>query len=90
MSPSPTLRVATNAIEIDRLAEGVRSAEFERPLRLVFIGRLAEAKGIFDIVEAVALLRDEGVDVELAIAGSGPDEQRFRDDVLRNCASMIE
>jgi glycosyltransferase involved in cell wall biosynthesis len=48
-------------------------------LQLVYVGRLARAKGLVEAVEAVALLRDRGIVVELTLAGSGPDEQVVRD-----------
>jgi glycosyltransferase involved in cell wall biosynthesis len=43
------------------------------PRRLLFAGRLAESKGIHDVVRAVAILRREGRDVCLTIAGGGLD-----------------
>ncbi|MBL8539710.1 MAG: glycosyltransferase family 4 protein [Betaproteobacteria bacterium] len=76
-SPDVELKVAPNAIEVDNLVGSTADIDADRPLRLVFMGRLAEVKGVFEAVEAVSLLRDEGVDVKLAIAGSGPDQQRL-------------
>jgi glycosyltransferase involved in cell wall biosynthesis len=51
--------------------------EGERPLRLLFVGRMIREKGPLDAVRAVALLRDE-LAVTLDFAGSGPalDEAR--------------
>jgi glycosyltransferase involved in cell wall biosynthesis len=43
------------------------------PLRLFSCGRLNAAKGYGELVEAIALLRDEGIDARLTIAGE--DEQ---------------
>jgi glycosyltransferase involved in cell wall biosynthesis len=40
--------------------------------RLVNIGRIAEQKGQMILIEAVALLRDQGVDCEVVIVGDGP------------------
>jgi glycosyltransferase involved in cell wall biosynthesis len=43
--------------------------------RLLFAGRLTATKGILDVVRAVALLRNEGRQVEVTVAGSAnPDE----------------
>ena len=39
--------------------------------RLICVGRLCEAKGQLLLVEAVARLRDKGVDFELVLAGDG-------------------
>jgi glycosyltransferase involved in cell wall biosynthesis len=43
-----------------------------RPLKVVYLGRLAADKGIFETIEAVKILRDRGVAAQLTIAGSGP------------------
>ena len=43
----------------------------ERPLRLVFVGRLVRAKGLFEIVAALAELKRAGRTFGLCIAGSG-------------------
>ncbi|MBA2609551.1 MAG: glycosyltransferase family 4 protein [Actinobacteria bacterium] len=40
-----------------------------QPLRLLFTGRFAEEKGLFELVDALRLLRDSGVDVELELVG---------------------
>lgn len=44
-------------------------------LHLVFVGRLSESKGIHDVVRALAILRREGRDVELVVAGGGIEEE---------------
>jgi glycosyltransferase involved in cell wall biosynthesis len=46
----------------------------DRPLAMVYVGRLAASKGILDAVTAVGLLRQRDVRVRLTIAGSGPAE----------------
>jgi glycosyltransferase involved in cell wall biosynthesis len=48
------------------------------PLRLVYIGRLALAKGLAETIEALALARSNGVAARLVIAGSGPEEAGLR------------
>lgn len=44
-----------------------------QPIRLGFVGRLNEEKGLEDLLRAVALLKDRCA-LELHIAGSGPDQ----------------
>ncbi len=44
--------------------------------RLLFAGRLAESKGVHDIIRALAVLRDAGRKVELTVAGGGLEEER--------------
>ena len=48
------------------------------PLRLLSVGRLIARKGLEPLLRAVAQARRDGVDVELTVAGSGPDGQRLR------------
>jgi glycosyltransferase involved in cell wall biosynthesis len=45
---------------------------------LLFVGRLVRMKGIFLIVDAVAILARRGVDVRLRFVGSGVDERALR------------
>ncbi len=42
-------------------------------LRLLFIGRVARDKGVFDAIEATRILRGKGLDVCLKVAGTGDD-----------------
>jgi glycosyltransferase involved in cell wall biosynthesis len=42
-----------------------------RPLEVVYLGRLAATKGIFESIEAVRILRDRGIETRLTLAGSG-------------------
>jgi glycosyltransferase involved in cell wall biosynthesis len=48
-------------------------------LRVVFIGRIVEAKGVLDLPEIDRELRRLGVKVEWMIIGSGTDEKRLRE-----------
>jgi glycosyltransferase involved in cell wall biosynthesis len=48
------------------------------PLRLIYIGRLAPAKGLLETIEALRLARGRGVAARLVLAGSGPEEPRLR------------
>lgn len=78
-SPDLNLEVIPNAIEIGADPEWKRVASAEnRPLRLAYVGRLAESKGVFEIIEALGILHRGGKDMQLTIAGNGPDEMRLR------------
>jgi glycosyltransferase involved in cell wall biosynthesis len=55
------------------------SADPQEPLRLVYIGRLAREKGLLETLQGLKLARNQGIAARLAIAGSGPDEQRLRE-----------
>lgn len=71
--------------DIFYLPHGVRIPEFWRQeagnhssLKLIFLGRLAGGKGIFDLPEISAILRGRGVNVEWTCIGAGPEEDEFR------------
>lgn len=44
----------------------------EGPLRLINIGRFAEQKGLLILLDALAVIRARGVQVELTLVGDGP------------------
>jgi glycosyltransferase involved in cell wall biosynthesis len=48
------------------------------PLRMVYIGRLAREKGLIETLQGLKLAQGQGAQAQLAIAGSGPDEERLR------------
>ncbi len=54
----------------------------ERPLCALFVGRLIEEKGIFDIVEALPYVLEQ-LQCELVVVGEGPREQELRERIAR-------
>jgi glycosyltransferase involved in cell wall biosynthesis len=46
-------------------------------LRVLFVGRLSEEKGVADLLAAVAEARAGGIEVTLRVAGTGPDGARL-------------
>ena len=48
------------------------------PLRLLYIGRLVREKGLYELLQGLALARSRGVAAELVIAGAGPEEARLQ------------
>lgn len=69
----PRIRVSLvpNAIDPDGLADRPRAYNADRPLRLVYVGRLARAKGLFEAIDALRALARGGREFELRIAGEG-------------------
>jgi glycosyltransferase involved in cell wall biosynthesis len=62
-----------NAVVTHAVNSNGKSREVsERPLEVVYVGRLAVSKGILETVQAVEILRNRGIAVHLRIAGSGP------------------
>jgi glycosyltransferase involved in cell wall biosynthesis len=62
------------------------------PLKLVYIGRLAREKGLYESIDALALARSRGVGARLVIAGAGPEEaglrERVREHALQDAVSF--
>lgn len=61
-------------------------AQLDRPVRLLYVGRLSERKGVMVAVEAVEMLQRKGVDVELSLVGAVYEgyewfEQKLREKV---------
>ncbi len=77
--PRARLTVIANAVDAEALRQERPIRSQGDPLRVVYIGRLADGKGIPDIVEAVGILRNRDVKIILSIAGSGPLEQALRE-----------
>jgi len=61
---------------------GVKAADFV----VLYLGRLIEENGIFDLIDAVLLLRERGKDVKCLIAGNGDLEQSIRRKIRENHA----
>ncbi|WP_373355829.1 glycosyltransferase family 4 protein [Pseudoroseicyclus sp. CXY001] len=55
----------------------------EDGLRLVYAGTLSEAKGVGDLLRAVALLRDGGAGVTLTLFGEGQDRLMLEEEANR-------
>ncbi len=73
-APRARLVHIANAVSPGEAEVRAERNEEHRPLRIVYVGRLAAAKGVLETVEAVRILRDRGIDIYLRIAGSGPAE----------------
>lgn len=78
--PALALEVIPNAIDAGS-DTGHKPLAPQQPLALVYVGRLAENKGLLDLVEAVHLARAAGVATTLSLAGSGPFEAALRERV---------
>ena len=48
------------------------------PLNLIYIGRLAREKGLYETLQGIRLALELGVDARLTIAGGGAEEARLR------------
>ena len=65
------VRVVRPAVDLARWPVRI-APDRSGPLRLVSVGRLVPAKGLDDLLAAVAALRASGVDATLTVIGDGP------------------
>lgn len=87
--------IIPNAIDVSEYSQtGVREHSGSVQ-RLAFMGRLIRPKGVFEVMEAVRILRsDERFrDLELEIAGSGPVTEEIETWIesrqMRNCVKVV-
>jgi glycosyltransferase involved in cell wall biosynthesis len=88
------LLVIPNAIDLNLHGVSERKSFDSESLRLGYIGRLVESKGILEAIESLHILRQRGFDhLNFTIAGSGPAEavcrQRVRALDLEDQVSFI-
>lgn len=70
--PAEQLAVIRCGVSLAADAVPRRSASESETLRIGSLGRLVEKKGFDVLIEAVAILKERGLKVELRIAGDGP------------------
>ena len=70
-----------NAIDPVGLIDEPRSENRHDPLRLVYVGRIIESKGLFEAVDALRQLHQQGRRFTFMVAGAGRDELRLREAV---------
>jgi glycosyltransferase involved in cell wall biosynthesis len=74
--------------QIVRLPNGIDCALYPKfqavhrdpslPLQLLYMGRLAREKGLYDVLEGLRIARAQGAQTRLVIAGSGPEEAALK------------
>lgn len=69
-------------VDIEELTPRQKKARNEGdPLRLLFVGRLSEEKGVQYLLEAVSHIAETEKNIHLTIAGSGPKEASLKEQV---------
>jgi glycosyltransferase involved in cell wall biosynthesis len=77
------IQISTTVVD-DKLLKGfsvkdkLERLENEKVVNILFLARLEEAKGVFDVVDAAALLINRGVNISLSITGDGPLLERLK------------
>lgn len=87
------VHLVPNAINPAGLIDHPRMLNRDGPLRLVYVGRLVSAKGLFDAIDALHLLSKQGRIFTFVIAGGGADEARLQQTVrqsgLAHCVRFL-
>jgi len=66
------------------LKSGKREVNIDRPLRLLFLARLNEDKGIYDLPAIDQSLDQHGVNVQWTVIGNGPEKLSFEKIIEHN------
>lgn len=76
----PTQRIVLipNAIDCAPYLALQRRTGADEPLQLIYLGRLAREKGLYELLQGLALARAENVPVRLTIVGSGAEQAQLR------------
>ena len=71
--PEEKATVIYNGTDVERLEEQREKAIYrpEKKIRLTYIGRLVEVKGVHLLIKAIYALKNQGVHVSLTIVGDG-------------------
>jgi glycosyltransferase involved in cell wall biosynthesis len=80
--------VCYNGIDIEKFAD----KQTHRDLDFLYVGRLLVHKGIYEIVDAVASIRDQGITFnKLIMIGSGPEKDNLKNKIVElQLDSIIE
>ncbi len=77
--PGKRIELVPNGIDLDIFHPGYATDEARSSIRLLFVGRLHEQKGLASLLEALTLLNPaQRQFVTLDFVGSGPDEERLK------------
>lgn len=75
--PRSALRVVPNGVEVDAYARAAPDPAWDDDTRrILFLGRLEPRKGLVHLLRAFTRLKIDRPDLELVVAGEGPERQR--------------
>lgn len=66
------------AEQVERAITVAEGKEITSPLRVLFSGRLVKEKRVSALLNAIKVAKDNGVQLEVAILGQGPEENSLR------------
>jgi phosphatidylinositol alpha-mannosyltransferase len=71
------IRIIPNGIDLTRFKPFPKSAKPKHPRSILYLGRLERRKGVKYLLQAYQLLTQTEKDIELLIAGDGPDREKL-------------
>src|SRR5260221_8630103 len=72
--PRQAVMVMPNGIDVRAFARVPTQRPYaRRPLRVVYIGRLAREKGLYEALQGLRIAIELGVDAHITLAGAGPE-----------------
>ena len=72
------MKVIYNGIRLNQQFEPTdKTVKEDEPVRLLYIGRLVEVKGVRLLLHAMKKLVDEGENIELELLGDGPQREEY-------------
>lgn len=78
LAPSARIRRVYNGVDLRTFAARPEGPPAARPPLVLHVGRMVEKKGLPHLLEAVSILRRQGLDVRCRLVGTGPEEQVLR------------
>ena len=76
-----SMHTGNDVIGEPRLAARVASLQQQRPLKAVYAGRFVRRKGVHHGIDAIALAKRQGHNIEYHLFGGGPEEADLREQV---------
>lgn len=76
--PDHVVPFFTSVMTREQVVRAKKIASMDKPLEplsIVFVGRLSKAKNVDQLIEAVALLAKQGIDLRCRIVGQGAEEE---------------
>lgn len=74
------IRVNYNGIDLERFAPNGSTREDNT---VFAVGRLIEKKGFIDLIHAIAILKNEGLSIQCAIAGDGRERSNLKREIKK-------
>jgi glycosyltransferase involved in cell wall biosynthesis len=87
--PRRNITVIPCGVDLEHFRPDGAAEERRRTFRVLSVGRLVPRKGVGTVIEAVAAIARNGVDVELVVVGGGAESAAGRDPELDRLADVV-